>query len=115
MMRNVDGSAYKIATIDLSLIHGRPSQTAATLNHPAIQESSAPDSAVEMFAIEVAWDRRLSMESVNSHSRQESELSVSLFGSILYGGVSDPFGYKYNDVLPSTANSSKPSFAKATR
>jgi hypothetical protein len=51
-------------------------------------------------------------ESTNSHSRQESELSESSFGSMLYGGVSDPFGYKYDDVseLPSAANSSKPSF-----
>jgi len=131
LLRDVDSSAYKIATIDLSLIHasdGQPSQTAPTLDGPAIQESSVPDSAVELSFIEVSRDRRLSIESdtsskrrarsppfqgesTNSHSRQESELSVSSFGSILYGGVSDPFGYKYDDVseLPSTANSSKPS------
>ena len=132
LMRDIDSSAYKIATIYLSLIHasdGRPSQTAATLDHAAIQESSVSDSAVDMSAIEVARDRRLSVESdtsskrharsplyqvesTHSHSRHESELSVSSFGSILYGGVSDPFGYKYDDVseLPSTTNSSKPSF-----
>ena len=82
-----------------------------------------------MSSIEVTRDRQLSMESdtgskrrarsplfqgesTNSHSRQESELSMFSFGSILYGWVSDPFGYKYDDVseLRSTANSSKPSF-----
>ena len=119
-MRDVDSSAYKIATIYLSLIHasdGRPSQTAATLDHAATQESSVSDSAVGcqwslIPAPSVARSPLYQVESTHSHSRHESELSVSSFGSILYGGVSDPFGYKYDDVseLPSTTNSSKPSF-----
>ena len=51
------------------------------------------------------------VEPSNSHSREESELSLSSFGSILYGGVSDPFGYKYDDVSElSLVNCSKPSF-----
>jgi serine/arginine repetitive matrix protein 2 len=126
LSRDVDSSAYKIATIDLSLIHpsdGPRAQVSAASDDSAIREGSVSDSAIE-----VSRDRRLSMESdtgskrrtrsspsyvepANGHSRQESEISVSSFGSILYGGVSDPFGYKYGEVseLPSVANTSKAS------
>jgi len=81
-------SAYKIATIGLSLIHesdDRPSQTAPTLDNPAVQEGSVSDRAVE---------------------KSEGSLPT------MYGRVSDPFGYKYDGVseLPSAANSSKPFF-----
>lgn len=117
LSRDVDSSAYKIATIDLSLIH--PS------DGPLMQAAAVSDDSVSDSAVEISRDRRLSMESdtsskrqarssppvepVSGHSRQESELSVSSFGSILYAGVSDPFGYKYGDVseLPSMVSTSK--------
>lgn len=109
LARDIDSSAYRIATIDLSLIH--PSGTsAASGDDSGFEETSISDSAIE-----ASRGRTLSMEapsqelSAAGHSRQQSEQSVSSFGSILYAGDSDPFGYKYGDVseLPSVAESSK--------
>ena len=123
LSRSIDNSAYKTATIDLSLIHPSDdsrSQVATMPDNSVIRESFVSSSPIE-----VPLDRRLSdtssqhdvasspsyAEPTSSHSRQESELSLSSFGSILYGGVSDPFGYKHDDVSElSLANCSKPSF-----
>jgi hypothetical protein len=123
LSRGIDNSAYKTATINLSPIHPSDdsrSQVATMPDNSVIRESFVSSSPIE-----VPLNRRLSdtssqhdvasspsyVEPSNSHSRQESELSLSSFGSILYGGVSDPFGYKYDDVSElSLVNCSKPSF-----
>lgn len=123
---DVDSSAYQIATIDLSLIY--PSGVPRPQIPAVSDESTSPEYSISDSAIEISRGRTLSMESDTSskrrtrsttghatlsvgHSRQESEQSTSSFGSILYAGVSDPFGYKYDEVseLPSLAESSKPS------
>ncbi|KAF8310977.1 hypothetical protein DL93DRAFT_2169362 [Clavulina sp. PMI_390] len=112
----IDSSPYKIAAIDLSLIHPMD----AALSSGAEDVSTSQEAASSESAVEISRGRTLSVEFDNDFQQQahsshaeagtghyrESIQSISSFGSIVYGGVSDPFGYKCGEASELSAEQS---------
>ena len=104
-----DSSAYKIANIDLSLIHpsedrkNRPStgsNGSSTCHLAQIPQSVGSSRSTHLSLESDTESKREARESFvrsvvnNGHSREQSEMSMSSLGSIINSGASDPFGYK---------------------